>query len=360
MQSTLRYLATAAAWLAALLIPLAGAGWAGGAAADYLAFPPRPSPEPHAGFSWIAVAVVAALELPLYAALLLALRRRGPGAPRAARRFPVWGWAALAWIAGWWALAWLRPEALGPVVRHTFTPLWLGLIVAVNALTWRRAGTCLLTREPGRLARLFPVSAAFWWFFEYLNRFVANWHYVGVEHYSAAGYVLFATLAFSTVLPAVMSVEECLAVHGVAAGARGAAWRPRRPRTLAAAVLAVGAASLAVLEPLRDVIFPLVWIAPLLLVASLDTLAGRRVPVLDGPAHGDWSRVARLALAALACGFFWEMWNVLSLPKWIYSIPYVDAFHLFEMPLLGFAGYLPFGLECAVLADRVGAEEKNG
>ena len=57
------------------------------------------------------------------------------------------------------------------------------------------------------------------------------------------------------------------------------------------------------------------------------------------------------ALAALFCGFFWELWNTWSLAKWEYAIPLVQRFELFEMPLLGYAGYLPFGLECAVAGD---------
>jgi hypothetical protein len=57
------------------------------------------------------------------------------------------------------------------------------------------------------------------------------------------------------------------------------------------------------------------------------------------------------ALAALFCGFFWELWNVGSLAHWQYSIPFVQRFHLFEMPLLGYAGYLPFGLACLAAAD---------
>jgi hypothetical protein len=31
----------------------------------------------------------------------------------------------------------------------------------------------------------------------------------------------------------------------------------------------------------------------------------------------------------------------------------VDRFHLFEMPLLGYAGYLPFGWLCALIGDEV-------
>ena len=52
-----------------------------------------------------------------------------------------------------------------------------------------------------------------------------------------------------------------------------------------------------------------------------------------------------LAAGALICGWFWEMWNYWAFPKWQYTIPFVDFAHVFEMPLLGFGGYLPFGLE---------------
>jgi hypothetical protein len=38
------------------------------------------------------------------------------------------------------------------------------------------------------------------------------------------------------------------------------------------------------------------------------------------------------------------MWNVLSLPKWTYTIPYVGFWHIFEMPLLGYLGYPFFGI----------------
>jgi hypothetical protein len=40
------------------------------------------------------------------------------------------------------------------------------------------------------------------------------------------------------------------------------------------------------------------------------------------------------------------MWNYFALPGWYYTVPFFDAGpHLFEMPLPGYTGYLPFGLE---------------
>jgi hypothetical protein len=39
------------------------------------------------------------------------------------------------------------------------------------------------------------------------------------------------------------------------------------------------------------------------------------------------------------------MWNVHSMPKWVYDVPFVGNPKLFEMPILGYGGYLPFALE---------------
>ncbi|MCZ0454684.1 hypothetical protein, partial [Escherichia coli] len=69
----------------------------------------------------------------------------------------------------------------------------------------------------------------------------------------------------------------------------------------------------------------------------------------DSLTRGDWRPVAALMLGALICGFFWEMWNIYSSPKWLYSTPGVEFLYVFEMPLLGYLGYLPFALELYAL-----------
>jgi len=42
------------------------------------------------------------------------------------------------------------------------------------------------------------------------------------------------------------------------------------------------------------------------------------------------------------------------------SIPLVHGFLLFQMPLLGYAGYLPFGIVCIAVADFVYAPDRAG
>jgi len=91
---------------------------------------------------------------------------------------------------------------------------------------------------------------------------------------------------------------------------------------------------------------------PLCILAGLQRLLLGESPLAPF-AGGDWRPVLEPALAALVCGFLWELWNYGSLAKWHYSIPFVQRFPLFEMPLLGYSGYLPFGVECALIMQLV-------
>ncbi len=332
-------------------LPLAGAFVAGEPVGRYLEFPPLTRYVSHAPFSWPAFVLVAAVAMAAGAGLAWVVwpRRPRPPAPTPGR-LPWWGWLAVALVAVFWALAWTRLPWFEAFQRHTFTPLWLSYILLVNALTYGRTGRSLLTHRPAHLVALFPLSALFWWYFEYLNRFVQNWHYTGVSDFSPAVYVLHATLAFSTVLPAVMSTLELLrSFPALASTTLRVPFEPARPRRWAAAALVVSAAGIAGLGLWPNLLFPLLWVAPLVLLVSLQVLAGERTLLADLRA-GNWRTVALAALAGLICGVLWELWNYYSAAKWVYSIPYVHRFEVFEMPLLGYAGYLPFGLECAVVA----------
>ena len=95
--------------------------------------------------------------------------------------------------------------------------------------------------------------------------------------------------------------------------------------------------------------FPLLWISPLCLFVVVQAVLRERSVVADRLAAGDWGLVVRFAAASLICGFCWETWNWLSFAKWVYAVPYVHAFQIWEMPVAGFAGYLPFGVEIAVV-----------
>jgi hypothetical protein len=299
--------------------------------------------------------------------LLGIIRRRSPwwfrrpsSSPFARHAFPWWGWLGLAWTLVAWVLAWNRFPWMAPFQAYTFTPLWTGYILIVNAWAHMRSGLSVMAQRPLAFAGLFPLSAALWWFFEYLNRFVQNWYYISMGDLSRLDYVLQATIPFATVLPAVVSTNHLLAtVPQLSAGLeRGPSYSPRHERRWAWTTLVLAGSGLAGLAVWPNALFPLVWIAPLVVIVSLQTIGGE--PTIFEPLRrGDWRSIWMAAIAALICGVFWELWNWKSLAQWAYVIPYVDCCHLFAMPLLGYAGYLPFGLECLVVAQLVLTEHQS-
>ena len=340
-------IAVVAIWAA----PLVGLALAGMPVSGYLAFPPRTSYVVHAPFEWwwfIALSLPVAGAAALYWAAIA--RARPETTARIGARFPWWGWLGLGLIASGWFLAW-RDGPLPPEWRRqAFTSLWLGYVLAINGITYRRAGWALLTHRTGWLVALFPASAAFWWLYEYLNQFARNWHYAGAHATNDWDYFLQATLPFCTVLPAVASTWAWLRLlprlDAMALPALGGFKRA------ALVALPVGVIGLAGVGIWPEALFAMLWIAPLLVLWALQELMLGET-VLTPLKHGDWRPLLQPALAALICGMFWELWNFGSLAKWQYSIPYVQRFLIFEMPLLGYAGYLPFGIECALVMDLV-------
>ena len=350
--------------LAAVLLglPLLGVALSGGEIAPYLEFPPATRHVEQPGFSapvfaGILFAIVVMVGPFLFRAARMALRSDIARPPSSrAGVFPWWGWLGVAGGVSAWTLAWTRFAWMEPLQLYTFPAIWLGYIVVLNALTCRRSGHCMLRDRPRTLLLLFPVSAAFWWFFEYLNRFVQNWYYVVPTELGAVEYTLTASLSFSTVLPAVLGTAEWLKTFR-----RPRAWfanwvrvRVRRPALFCIVVLIISGLSLSAIGVWPTVLYPFLWLAPLLLITSWQAWRGNR-HILSAVAQGDWSDVVAAALAGLVCGFFWEMWNYYSWAKWIYAVPYVQRpeLMLFEMPVLGYAGYLPFGLVCLAVGSLV-------
>lgn len=276
-------------------------------------------------------------------------RARAPGAAARAR-FPWWGWIGAALIALGWLAAWTEGFVPAEWRRQAFAVLWVGAIVTMNAAAFRRAGRAPLTHRTAWLLALFPASAAMWWLFEYLNQFVGNWYYTGIEATGDWDYFLQGTLPFSTVLPALASMQAWLGTYMRSEPVRFAPVHARP--WLAPASLACGLAALGAMPVWPETFFSALWLAPLAILAGLQALVlgeSYFAPL----ARGDWRCVVQPALAALACGFLWELWNFGSLAKWHYSIPFVQRLHLFEMPLLGYAGYLPFGVFCALVMELI-------
>ncbi|HYI13893.1 MAG TPA: hypothetical protein VEX37_00775 [Thermomicrobiales bacterium] len=245
----------------------------------------------------------------------------------------------LSLVALFWTISWLR---LRPVSDYYFFPLWLGYILTVDGLVARRTGTSPIQRSGWRVLVLFAVSVPLWWLFEAINVRVGNWQYQGPASYTAVEYALLASLSFSTVVPAVLTTTELVRSFRLNPLRRLPPMVPTQRRLIGIHVAGWAMVGLTLAWP--DLFFPLVWMSVVFILDPVATWLGGRSLAwhID---RNDWTPLFNIAAGTLICGWFWEMWNIYSLPKWAYSIPYAEQQHVFEMPILGYGGYIPFGYE---------------
>jgi hypothetical protein len=260
--------------------------------------------------------------------------------------FAVHGRIGLLLVAVCWPLNWTLP---GTRTAYLFFPLWLGYILVVDAIVYRRTGSSLWTRSRRGFALLFVLSAPAWWLFEIINNRMGNWEYHGANGFTPLQYNLLSTLCFSTVMPAVFETAEL---------ARTFRWvnslRPcgRVPDTsqVNATLWLTGLVMLALTLLWPRFFYPFVWISLVLILEPMNRLL-RRPHLLEWLAEGNWRSVVSLGLGALICGFFWELWNEWSWPQWTYHTPGANVLHIFKMPLPGYGGYIPFALELFALKN---------
>lgn len=263
-------------------------------------------------------------------------------------KWPVHGWIGLVFITVFWILIWTLP---GLRSHWAFFPLWLGYCLTVDAVVFFRKGTSLLTRNAWAYVRLFIISAPAWWLFELFNVRLCNWTYVGREFFTNTQYALLASLSFSTVIPAVFGSAELAGTFKWIQRLKKGPVIPQS-RTALFSFFLTGCIMLALLLIFPNYFFPLVWISVFFILEPVNVLHKNR-SLSHYTARGDWRQVISLWIGGLMCGLFWEMWNFYSYPKWIYHLPLADFLHLFEMPVLGYSGYIPFAMEIFALYHLV-------
>jgi len=259
-------------------------------------------------------------------------------------RWPIHGWLGLSLVLVFWALNW----GLDGMRTHWgFFPLWLGYCLVIDALTLRRSGTSLISRSRIAYAGLFAASVPAWWLFELINKRTENWIYLDDGSIGPTEHFILSSIAFSTVIPAVFGTAELV---GTLDWLRRLGPGPRvaPSRMVLGSFLVVGSVMAASMLLWPRYFFPFVWLSVFFILEPVNHVLGNRTLLLS-TARGDWRPVVALWVGVLICGFFWEMWNFWSYPKWIYDVPFVGFGKVFEMPVLGYGGYLPFAIELFAL-----------
>jgi len=247
-------------------------------------------------------------------------------------------------LAGWAVGLWGIISGQKAILQYLYFFAWYPYIVFLDGLLFRLQGQSWLLNQPRALLQMFFWSTSVWLIFEALNLVLKNWGYVAVLPIGWVrwgGYVL----AFATVLPGVLLTAQVLDALGAFQGLKA------RPFTLGAwqpVSLLVGTAFLVLPLVFPRYAFPLVWGAFIFLLDPFCELLGGDSLIVRF-AQGERREHLCLLAAGLICGLWWESWNYFAITKWVYTLPVLNFARVFEMPLLGYLGFLPFALEAAVM-----------
>lgn len=232
---------------------------------------------------------------------------------------------------------------------YTYSITWWGLLMVVDACIYARRGLSLWRRKPRHFLLItLPLSVIFWLVFECFNLLSPQWHYRGGIS-TVAMQVVFGFVSFATVIP--IEVEAYWAISGAICIPHSITSFVHRRRL---AIVALGIIVCAIPFFNRNFWFNQgMWLAPAMFL----------LPVVQPRNCADVKRFwFTVAAAGLASGFVWECLNYWSRTHWEYLI-LPGAPHLFQMPLPGYLGFIPFAFTAVVVYDgqlHIAPTARNG
>lgn len=230
----------------------------------------------------------------------------------------------------------------GRLVGWFFTPVqWTGLILFLDGLHKRRRGTSLVADHPLELLLLALISIGSWLVFEGYNVFLHNWKYIGLPDNPWIRFPGYAW-AFATISPGMFLIYETLSDLLPGEDRND---HPRLPNAVFWPFVVFGAACLVIpfVWP-STYMTPLVWMGFAFFLDPINGRLGER-SILSEFFTGKFRSMPIFFLAGLCAGVLWEFWNYWAGAKWQYDVPYFGNVKVFEMPVLGFLGFMPFIIE---------------
>jgi hypothetical protein len=242
-----------------------------------------------------------------------------------------------------------------PVYSLFYIFAWWSYILLIDGLVYRYKGNSLLVDRTGEFLLLVPWSVFIWLIFEAFNIYIKNWYYVriiDIRWLRWLGYFV----AYGTVLPGLFETTEFLEAVGL--------YKKRHIRPLSPTkswygpfiLLGLAFFILPVIWP--QYFFPLVWGCFVFLLEPINHHFGGRSLMRDWQ-QGSLRKFSLLLTAGFICGVFWELWNFWAGSKWVYTVPFVEQFKVFEMPIAGYLGFPPFAVECYVIYNFISLLREN-
>ena len=218
---------------------------------------------------------------------------------------------------------------------------WWSFILVMDSLNFRIRKISPLSESPRTFLFSAFISVFVWLIFELFNLRLGNWHYHDLPPHMTERWLGYF-LAFATVIPAILEIAHF--IEGFLKKKNLALFRLKvTPHFLKLCVfLGVLFFFLTIAWP--SIFFPLVWLCFIFLLEPLNYWLKNETLTADLEKK-NWTRIWSWILAGLAAGFLWELWNSFAGSHWKYSLPYLDFWRIFHMPVFGYTGFMPFALE---------------
>lgn len=275
-------------------------------------------------------------------------------------KLPSWFWYGLiVWVISL-IIVWGRFPTLANEIKIFDILLWWSFSVLIDGIVYARSGgNSLIGKRPKELAGIATASVTGWMIFEYFNFFVNyNWYYPNGHQLPSFEFMTYSMIASTAVFPISFELYGLFNTFKKFNTKYSNGFKFTLPHWAGNALIGICLICMLLMSYFPNDLFFIVWLAPLIILSILLGRFGIWTP-FTSVKKGDWSPLLLIALSWVAAGFCVECWNYFSASHidgfhtantlyWAYSIPYVNVVHLFEMPLLGFLGYLPYGVYCGI------------
>ena len=275
--------------------------------------------------------------------------------------FPPWFWVGLAMWGITLTVLWGHFSQPKWLLNWADLPLFWGITLILDGIVYKRTGgKSIIGTRPKEIIGIGVASIPAWMLFEYLNFFVeSNWIYPAGHLIPNTEFLLYAFLGSSGLMPITFEMYDLLRTFHPFKYKYSAGPKIRTGPVWKVVLLLIALAGLFVTGYFPNNLFFLLWLAPvtifIIVLEELDIWTPFRLI----KEKGDWSPVVLFAITYVFSGLLLECQNYFSAVHidgvytstfnpsfWMYSIPYVNAYHVFEMPLLGYFGYIPFSIYC--------------
>ncbi len=252
-------------------------------------------------------------------------------------RISIWHKANAA-LLGLGILLILYPVAL--ISYYAYPIFAWGLLGVLDWKNLRRWNSSLMGWNPKWFwGIIVPSSVLFWLFFEFLNLLWPQWRYINAPPNHTAAAIL-SFLSYSTVIPLVMEVFWLIYGPHESLGLSPGLERFLAPRRWLSPSFGILLLAIFLFDRSFNTV-QVMWCIPFFVFLPF-------VPTRRNTSPKYRSALPAVIAAAFVSGLIWETGNYWAQTKWDYLL-LRRAPHLFEMPLAGYLGYIPFAFSLLVV-----------